>query len=75
VAPTNGCGSFPVVRCTLHMSPDKWVDEPPGVPTLASPAERGCAGEGAADGGPALLGVMISLVSSSSCLLGLAVVL
>ena len=43
------------------------------MPTVWPPAGRGWAGEGPADGGPLLLGVIISLVSSSpSCLLELA---
>jgi hypothetical protein len=79
VAPTNGYGSRPVVRWTLHMRPERCCDEPVGVPTvfpLLPPAERGWAGEGPADGGPLLLGVKTSFVSSSaSCLFELAMLL
>lgn len=51
------------------MRPDRCCDEPPGVPTTAPPADLGWAGEGPAEGGPLLLGVIISLLSSSpSCL-------
>jgi hypothetical protein len=49
----------------LHIRPDRCVEDPVGVPTVWPPADRGWAGDGPADGGPLLLGVMISLVSSS----------
>ena len=60
----------------MHIRPERCVDEEdPGVPIVAPPAVRdGCAGDGPADGGPLLLGVIMSLVSSSpSCLLELAI--
>lgn len=56
------------------MSPERWVDEPPGVPS-EFPTGRGWAGDGPAEGGPLLFGVMISLVSSSSVRLELAMLL
>ena len=52
------------------MSPERCVDDPTGVPS-----ERGWAGDGPAEGGPLLFGVKISLVSSSSVLLELAMLL
>jgi hypothetical protein len=59
----------------LHIRPERCVEEDePGVPIVALPPGRGCAGDGPADGGPLLLGVMISLGSSSpSCLFELAI--
>jgi len=53
------------------MRPDRCCEEePPGVPDAAPPEDLGWAGDGPADGGPLLLGVKMSLVSSSpSCLL------
>jgi len=53
------------------MSPERCVEDPPGVPTVC-PGFRCCegpAGEGPADNGPLLLGVKMSLVSSSPSLI------
>jgi hypothetical protein len=70
VAPTNGWGSLPVVRCTLHNNPERWVEGGGALEggILAPPADRGpaTAGERPAEAGPVLLGVIKSFVSSSS---------
>lgn len=67
VAPTKGCGSLPVVRCTLHSRPDAGED-PPGAATLPpEPPEvlvvdvdAFTCGDGPAEVGPMLLGVRLS---------------
>src|SRR5690349_2684462 len=54
VAPTSGCGSLPVVRCTLHMSPDRCADGV-AVPTAVPPVwvrDWPILGDGPADSGP-----------------------
>lgn len=66
VAPTNGCGSLPVVLCTLHISPDKCA-EGVDVPTAAPPPpglDWLIFGDGPADTWPVLLGVRLSPRSS-----------
>src|SRR4051794_25818362 len=62
VAPTSGCGSLPVVLCTLHINPDKCA-EGVAVPTAGPPVwVLGWPrfGDGPADSGPVLFGVRLS---------------
>jgi hypothetical protein len=65
VAPTRGCGSRPVVLCTLHINPDRWA-EGVAVPAAACVLDWPILGDGPADSGPVLLGVRLS-PSCPSC--------